>query len=67
MVDDVERGQVGELLPGNEKQGVGKINKLKIEIIIMISCRCSLTISVISVLLLVWQYHKLDYYIGKCI
>ena len=36
MVDDVERGQVGELLPGNEKQGVGKINKLKIEMIIMI-------------------------------
>ena len=42
MVDDVERGQVGELLPGNEKQGVSKINKLKIEMIIMICLQMQL-------------------------
>lgn len=28
VVDDVERGQVGELLTGNEEQRVGQVNKL---------------------------------------
>ena len=28
VVDDVERGEVGELLPGNKEHGVGQVNKL---------------------------------------
>ena len=29
VVDHVEGGQVGELLPGNEEDGVGQVNKLR--------------------------------------